>query len=190
MKQCIIIHGQPDKEEYLSDDYPSPSNNHWIPWLQKQLSIKDISTQTPEILEAYNPQYDIWKTAFENYPINEETIVVGHSTGAGFILRWLSENKGKTVGKVVLVAPWIDPEGELEEDFFKSSSFDTELVSRTSGTTIFLGEDDSKDVHDSTEFILENITGIKVLRFENRGHFIIQDMGTEEFPELLDIILK
>ena len=61
MKTAILIHGTCDEEEYFSDLYPSLSNSHWFPWLQKQLLIKGIFTQTPEMPDAYKPDYEKWK---------------------------------------------------------------------------------------------------------------------------------
>ncbi|MEX0652068.1 MAG: alpha/beta fold hydrolase [Candidatus Paceibacterota bacterium] len=69
--------------------------------------------------EPYLPNYEKWIEVFEQFKVDEETDLVGHSCGAGFLLRWLSENK-INVGKLVLVAPWIDPINELgdENNFF------------------------------------------------------------------------
>ena len=75
MLNAILIHGSCDKEEYFSNKYPSLSNSHWFPWLQKQLLIKGIFTQTPEMPDAYAPDYEKWKIEFEHYPVDEETIV-------------------------------------------------------------------------------------------------------------------
>lgn len=36
MKNAIILHGGPDKEEYYDPKARSMSNSHWIPWLQAQ----------------------------------------------------------------------------------------------------------------------------------------------------------
>ena len=117
MKTAILLHGSCDKEEYYSDEYPSLSNSHWFPWLQKQLLIRDIPTQTPELPGAYEPVYEEWKKEFERHDITENTILVGHSCGGGFLVRWLSENNIK-VDTVVLVAPWIDPENKRTSSFF------------------------------------------------------------------------
>ena len=65
MKTAILIHGTCDEEEYFSDLYPSLSNSHWFPWLQKQLLIKGIFTQTPEMPDAYKPDYEKWIDALE-----------------------------------------------------------------------------------------------------------------------------
>ncbi len=57
MKTAIIVHGMPPKEEYFNSAYPSQSNKHWIPWIQKQLILNGILAQTPEMPEPYDPDY-------------------------------------------------------------------------------------------------------------------------------------
>lgn len=191
MKNAIILHGTCDKEEYYSPEYPSASNFHWLPWLAKQLLIKDIHAVTPEMPHGYLPNYAVWKQEFERFDITSETILVGHSCGGGFLVRWLSENKDKKVGKVVLVAPWIDPnktKGE-DNDFF-NFEMDIELVSRTQGVTIFNSDTDMEAVHTSVNQIMDTIQNIKLVEFENKGHFCLSDLGGEAFPELLEEILS
>lgn len=89
----------PSREEYLKPTRPAASNNHWLPWIQKQLSINGIVAQTPEMPEPFRPDYDKWKETFEQFTLNDDTILVGHSCGGGFLLRWLSENDVK-VGRL------------------------------------------------------------------------------------------
>ncbi len=184
MKTAIIIHGMPDKEEYYDIKRPASSNCHWIPWIQKKLLLKDILAQTPEMPVPYNPEYNAWKDMFERFPLNEETILIGHSCGGGFIVRYLSENNIK-VGKVVLVAPWIDPEKSLDTGMF-DFKVDENIVSKTNGITIFSSTNDMKEVQDSVEILKNKVKDIKIIEFQNKGHFCFDDMGTVEFPELLE----
>lgn len=184
MKNAIILHGMPNKEEYYSDEYPSSSNSHWLPWLQKQLLIRDIAAATPEMPHAYNPEYSVWKREFERYDVTRETILVGHSCGAGFLVRWLSENKEARVGKVILVAPWIDPEEELDSDFF-DFEIDADLVRRTAGLVIFNSDNDYEFTQRSAQLIADKIFDTKIVNFHEYGHFCFNDLRTEAFPELL-----
>ncbi|NQT49201.1 alpha/beta hydrolase [Candidatus Kuenenbacteria bacterium] len=189
MKNAIILHGTCDKEEYYSDEYPSASNSHWIPWLQKQLIIKDIETCTPEMFKSYAPDYSLWKSEFEKNVINEKTILVGHSCGGGFLIRWLSENKNVKIGKVILVAPWLDPENTRNNNFFEFK-IDSNIVSRTEKFLIFNSTNDDKDIHESLEIIKNNVDNVKIRNFENYGHFCYRNLGTDAFPELLEEILN
>ena len=117
MKTAVILHGKPSKEGYFDMTRQSQSNSHWLPWLKQQLIVNGILAQTPELPEPYDPDYKKWKAVFEQFKIDGETILVGHSRGGGFLVRWLSEHKIK-VGKVALVAPSLgNPDESPKTDF-------------------------------------------------------------------------
>lgn len=184
MKNAIIVHGMPGKDEYYDPNFPSASNYCWIPWLQKQLIVKDIAAQTPEVPNAWKPDYEAYKHEFERFEVTPETILVGHSCGGGFLVRWLSEHPDVKAGKVVLVAPWLDPNREDTTDFFEFT-IDSQLAKRTAGLTIFNSDDDSAGVHTSVKMIREAVENVQYKEFHNMGHFTHEDMDTAEFPELL-----
>lgn len=189
MKNAIIIHGKPDpgQQEYYNPDFPASSNAHWLPWLQKQLIIRDIATQTPEMPNAWKPDYPTWCTEFERYDLTPETILVGHSCGAGFIVRWLSEHPAVQVGTVVLVAPSLGIDWD-DRSFF-DGPIDPDVASRTSRMIIFVSDDDRAAIQQSTQKLRSTIAGVECRTFQGYGHFCLQDMGTAEFPELRDELL-
>jgi len=189
MKSAILLHGKPGQEEYYDSKYPSASNAHWFPWLQKQLLIKEIAAQTPEVPNSWKPEYETWRKEFERYDIAPDTILVGHSCGAGFIVRWLSEHKDVRVGKVVLVAPWLDPDRRDTTDFFEFD-IDPSLASHTKSVTIFGSDNDMDDVQKTVEILRDKVKGITYREFHNYGHFCLSDMKTVEFPKLLEELLQ
>ncbi len=186
MKNAIILYGSPNKVEYYKDDFPAPSNNHWLPWLQKQLLIRDILAQTPEMPRPYDPIYSEWCEEFERYKVTSKTILIGHSFGGGFIVRWLNEHPKVKVGKVVLVAPWINPNRYRETDFFDNFELNPHIASQTQGITIFNSDDDTESIQASVKILKENIKSIRCQNFHGYGHFIYKHMKTHEFPELLE----
>lgn len=185
MKTAIILHGMPDKEEY--DASPMQTEKHWVPWLKEQLREKGITAHTPEMPVPYKPTYASWKQVFEQFEINEETVLVGHSLGAGFLVRWLSENKVK-VGKVMLVAPWMDPDNDHCPEFF-DCKIDPKIAERTAGLHIFISDDDESEMYTTVKNIQAAVPNLVLHKFTNKGHFTLEDMGTSEFPELLEVIL-
>jgi predicted alpha/beta hydrolase family esterase len=188
MKNAIIIHGTCDKAEYFSDKYPSLSNSHWFPWLQKQLLINNISTQTPEMPEAYSPDYEKWKREFEKFDVNSETILIGHSSGAAFLIRWLSENKVK-INKLILVAPWLDPDEKRITSFF-NFEIAKDIKERVAEIHLLVSSDDHDDILESVNIIQNNISAIKYHEFHGFGHFTYGHMKSDGFPELLGYILE
>ncbi|MEK7570869.1 MAG: alpha/beta hydrolase [Patescibacteria group bacterium] len=188
MKNAIIIHGRPDKEEYYDSTGPSSSNYAWIPWLQKQLLLHEIIAQAPEIPHAYEPDYPTWKKEFERYDMTPETILVGHSCGGGFLIRWLSEHPEVTVGKVVLVAPWLDPERKSTTDFF-DFEIDSKIANRTKNFIVFYSDNDTIIGVQKTIMILKEKVKAAQFRKFHLGHFCIEDMPKGTFPELLEVLL-
>lgn len=186
MKTAIILHGMPSKEGYYNPESEAQSNEHWLPWIQKKLILKDILAQAIELPKPYNPVYEDWKKVFEQLNVNEETILIGHSCGGGFLIRWLSENNVK-VGKVALIAPWIDIEGELENNFF-DFQIDRDFPKKTKKVDIFYSDDDEKELLSSRDFLKEKVVDAHYHDLKGRGHFVFSDMGTREFPELLDVL--
>ena len=188
-KNAIIVHGTCSKREYYDPNVPSQSNSNWYPWLQKQLLVHNIAAVTPEMPHAYKPDYDIWRSEAQRYDITPETILVGHSCGGGFWIRYLSEHPDLKVGKVVLVAPWLDPNNIKKTSFF-DFEIDPELVSRTKGVTIFNSTSDHPGIHWSVEILRQTIPGIEYMEFDNYGHFCSGDMPSgDTLPQLLDVLI-
>jgi predicted alpha/beta hydrolase family esterase len=184
MKTAIILHGMPSKEEYFDPECPSQSNQHWLPWIQRELILKGILAQTPEFPEPYEPIYEKWCKILEQFDVNEDTTLIGHSLGGGFLVRWLSENKVK-VRRVILVAPFLDPDhDEVKSDFF-DFTIDPEIVSRAKSFKIIVSLDDDKEILDSVSILKKEVQGIHVIEMQGKGHFLLDSMKTQEFPELL-----
>ncbi len=184
MKTAVIIHGYNDKSEYLDGTRPAASNDHWIPWIQRQLLLKGIEAQAPEMPGFYEPKYEKWKEMLERFTPDENTILIGHSCGAGFLVRWLSESDVR-VGRVVLVAPWIDPEKSVVPDFF-NFDIDAKLVDKTGGVTIMYSTDDFSDILTTVDVLKSKLEKVNFKQFEDKGHFVLGSMKTEKFPELLE----
>ncbi|MEI6400062.1 MAG: alpha/beta hydrolase [bacterium] len=187
MKNAIIVHGMPNKEEFEKNGI----FKHWLPWIKTELETKGVGVTIPEMPTPYAPIYEAWKEVFEQFPLTEETILIGHSYGAGFLLRYLSENN-VSVGKVALVAPWIDPDGYLATLSLPNSfdfTPDNNLVEKTKGVTVFCSEDDDEYILESVRQIKATYTGFDYKEFTDRGHFTTEPgYDNDTFPELLRVI--
>lgn len=183
MSRVVILHGMPDEDEYFATVGPSSSNRHWIPWLQKQLVAEGHVVQTPEIFNSFRPDYSVWQTEFERHLVPEPMILVGHSCGAGFLVRWLSEHPDVNAEKVVLVAPWLDPDRVDTIDFFEFE-IDGNLADRVGELHLFGSQDDMESVRKSVDILLEAVPGMIVHDYPQMGHFCFADLKTDEFPDL------
>lgn len=189
MTNAILVHGWNTEEEFFDQNKPTASNDHWFPWLTKQLMVKGIKVDAPEMPQYTLSTYESWKKEFERFDILPDTILIGHSCGAGFILRYLSECESK-FGKVYLVAPWLGLNfgHEFNADFF-SFDFDENLARKTNGITLISSDDDFDVIHDSIKIIKDNVNEITYLPMQGKGHFTRTSLGTDAFPELLKEVL-
>lgn len=188
MKNAILIHGRPDKEEYFDDAMPKPHEAHWFPWLKNELEARGIKTSIPVMPRPYEPDYDAWEEVFETYTLTPETVLVGHSRGGGFLLRYLSEHP-IYVEKVLLIAPSILPNPGVVTGF-SEYEIDKNITDRISKISLFYSLDDEEGILKSVQKIKEFLPNITYYEFSDKGHFTEEDLGTKAFPELLKEILK
>lgn len=103
--KVVIVHGCPSNKERAVRPEKRTYDKHWIPWIKKKLSEKKIETFVPLMPEPWAPNYKNWKKEFDKLNINKNSILIGHSCGCAFLVRWLGEVKIK-IKKLILVAPW------------------------------------------------------------------------------------
>lgn len=182
---AILIPGRPDKGQHYDPTEPSNSQNYWFAWLQRQLILQDIHAVSLEPPFPFRPRYDEWRTEFERFDITPDTILIGHSCGGGFLLRWLSENTDKQVGKVILVAPWINPDNYLESDTadFFDFAIDPDFSTRTKSVTVFISSDDEPSVVKTVNILKDTARHLDLREYTDRGHF-----EEAEFTVLLEAI--
>lgn len=181
--KCIIIHGCPPSKENVL-----PKDKKWMNWLEEKLREKGYNAVAPDMPTSWEPKYSEWKKEFEKYPRTEKTILVGHSCGGAFLVRWLLET-GKKVKKLILVAPAKVPERDSDT---RKDLYDFQLPPDASHIAdervIFISNDFP---HNLKSFeIYKKALNPRVEKLENKGHFLIFTMGTNEFPELLEEIIS
>lgn len=183
ISKIVVVHGCTDDE---GDD---TIMDHWHPWLENELKNRDIIVDRPALPCPWNPSYEEWKKTFEKIGIDEKSIVVAHSCGAAFSVRWLGENN-KKIAKLILVAPWIVGSKDYsdgENDLYKFD-INKDINNRIGEIIIFTSDNERKAGKESVEIYEKNLKA-RIIEIKNHGHFIESHMETNEFPELLSEIL-
>lgn len=114
----------------------SPEEN-WFPWLREKLTKKGHRVIVPQFPHADHPELQEWLTLFEQYrqELDEQSVLVGHSLGATFVLRLL-EKLPRPVRASFLVAPVV---GEMQNELdmlvapFIRDGFEWEKIKKNAG---------------------------------------------------------
>ncbi len=192
MSNAILVPGRPNKDEHYDPTRPSNSEDHWFSWLKRQLILRDIHAVSIEPPFPFRPRYEEWKKEFERFDITPQTLLVGHSCGGGFLIRYLSEHKNLRVGKVLLVAPWINPNDNPRSDtsdFFKFD-IDSGFPARTKGVTVFVSSDDDQSVVKTVDILREKVRGLSFKEYVDKGHFTRGSLKVDRFPDLLEVATR
>jgi len=186
--KCIIIHGCPSNVEKAMNSETRTYDKHWIPWTKKQLQEKEIEAETPLMPEPWAPEYNKFKKEFEKYEVDGNSVLIGHSCGCAFLVKWLGETKQK-IDKLILVAPWKIPDKDDEHTKeFYTYPIDETIKGRVNKIIMFTANDEEEDGKESLK-IYNKALGGKIIELKGHGHYTTGDMGTVEFPELIEEII-
>ena len=192
--QVVVIHGGDAFQKY--EDYLESLRTNdvslkkvrlvgWKAKLAKDLG-EDFDVLLLRMPNAQNARYNEWKIWFERFiPLFEDEIVlIGHSLGAIFLVKYLSENiyPKKIKSTLLIGAPYNTPNNHPLVDFTITTSLD--IFVKQSGKIVFYHSKDDEIVP------FENLERYKIAIpnatfnvFENRGHF-----NDESFPEIVGLI--
>ncbi|WP_172622778.1 RBBP9/YdeN family alpha/beta hydrolase [Aquicella siphonis] len=179
-KNVIIIHGA----------YGYPDEN-WFGWLKSRLSQSGVACLVPQLPTPRQQHLETWMKAFDQTVkacVNQHSILIGHSLGAAFILRWL-ERQSTRIYAAILVGAFIGKVGDEQFDSINHSfvdlPFDWDRCRRNCSKFIcYHGYDDpyvSSSQADEIAFRLEAERYVIM----NAGHFNTAS-GYYQFPHLLN----
>ena len=196
-KQVVVIHGGDtfrSHREYISAlekkklDFDNLSCRGWKNSLKEKLG-REFEVLIPTMPCGHNAKYLEWKIWFKKLipHLEKEVVLIGHSLGAIFLAKYLSEEKfPKKIRGTFLVAPPFD-EQDLDDSLadFKLKK-DLELLQKQSGELIFFHSVDDFVVPFSDFLKFQEALPEATFRvFQKRGHFL-----QKTFPEIVQEIKK
>ncbi len=196
-KQVVFIHGgttfNTDKE-YLSHlkslkiDLDRYRKHGWNNSLQEKLGRK-FDVLLPKMPNPMNSKYKEWEILFNKIAIllEKEVVLIGHSAGAIFLAKYLSENKfPKKIMATFLIAPPYKEEGLGESLGSFVLSKDLNKLNEQGGKIfIYHSQDDPVVPISHLEEYRKDLPNAIVRIFKNRGHF-----NQSKFPELIKDIKR
>ena len=179
MKNYILIHALGN----TADEY-------WYPWLKAQISNLGFKCETPTMPSLDKTSYSSWKEIMKKYKhlLNEETVVIGHSTGSIFLAHYIIENKikiNKFIGVVSFNEKNTDSQhpdwDKINETFFIKNLKD--LILYTKERVCYYSPTDIYDFKLLDKFAT-TIDAKKII-IKDAGHFTATTGYGERFEEIL-----
>ncbi len=139
--------------------------------------------------EPWAPRFADYKTVFETCEVGPQTILIGHSCGCAFLVRWLGETQ-RTIDTLVLVAPWKVPRAaDPVRAAFYDFAIDEGISMRARKILLFTSDTEAVPGKRSLAIYCAALGG-DVVDLPGRGHYVSASMGTDEFPELVERLTR
>lgn len=178
--KAIILHGT-----------ASHPDNYWYLWLKKELERAGFTVEVPHRPDMNTVPIDVYLPGvLAEHDFDEETVLIGHSSGVPLILSIL-ENIDVKIAKAVLVAGFVEPLPDPDVNTILQESYDWGKIRAHADQFVILNSDNDPwgcdDTHGRKMF--DNLGGTLVIRHD--GHFG-SNSGDQykEFPLLKALILE
>ena len=160
----------------------------WSDSLRQELGSK-FDVLLPKMPNPMNARYSEWKILFKKIaPLLENNVIlIGHSLGAMFLVKYLSENKfPKRILATLLVSAPYNNKGIEESlgDFILPKSLD-KLNKQGGKIFIYQSKDDLVVPYSHFEKYKKALPNAIIKEFKKRGHF-----NQPKFPELIKDIKR
>lgn len=183
MKNALILHGT-----------DATSQDNWFAWLGKELERLNWNVWIPDLPEANKPSVKRYNTFLKSQKefdsIDNETVMIGHSSGAVAILGFLQTlPKDIVVKQIILVGVFKNDLGwdALKELF--DDPFDFEMIkTHVKEITLIHSDNDPYIPLDQAEYLADQLDG-ELIILKGQKHFSASmDPKYTKFPFLLELL--
>jgi predicted alpha/beta hydrolase family esterase len=186
MKKALLLHGWCGK-----------SDNHWFPWLKRELEKKWYEVFIPDLPDSEYPVLDYQlndiSEIVHNFGIWD--VIVGHSLGCQLALHAIHYHELHKI-QAIFVGPSYPGMTEALEVDFIGEAYDY-LVSYNNvplnfqeldnSYVICLSEDDNFIDLEEAEWYYCMLEDVEYLEYEDKGHFN-KKSSVFELPDILDYV--
>lgn len=181
---------------FINHGYMGSNVENWFPWFKNEVDNKDTLCIIPKYpIDKDKHFYDYWEKVLNNYSsyINEKTILIGHSSGCAFTIKYLIKNNIK-IDKLILVCGFNNYYSNNKNDFhntvnktFYVSDSELKKIKELCNKIICIYGDNDPYIPQEVFKDLINKLGALEVVIKNGGH-LNSDAGYNKFDEILKYI--
>lgn len=175
--KVILIHGNGG----------STVNDNWFPWVRDNLTEMGFRVISETFPDNKLARKEIWLPFLkDDLKADENTILIGHSSGGLAAMRFAQENK--IYGSIIIGVSYTDLGDESEKlSGFFDDPWDWNKISKNQNWIVqFASVDDPYIPIEEARYVHEKINS-EYYEYTNRGHFS-WDKKAKEFPEIINVI--
>lgn len=182
MKNALVLHGTNDS-----------SKGNWFQWLRKELEGKDWKVWVPDLPQADAPNMQRYQNFIfsSDWKFNNESVIVGHSSGAVAILGLLQMlPEDVVIDTAVFVGAFRNDLGRDDLRGLFEESFNFAKIRASAKRFVFLHSDnDPYCPLEGAEYLSGELGG-ELIVVPGASHFSLGAGGSsyEKLPVLLDIL--
>jgi uncharacterized protein len=163
--------------------------DHWYAWLRDALREKGHEVIAEDMPDPVAAHATIWLPHIEQvFKADENTIIIGHSSGGVAALRYLESHK--LLGAIIIGVNYTDlgDEGERESGYYHEPWQWDKIKNNAQWIVQFASVDDPYIPLDQPRFIHEKLD-TEYYELDGRGHYMIeQNPQNATFPEIIELI--
>lgn len=179
MKKALLIHGSGGSPE-----------GGFLPWLKSELEKEGYEVMTPQFpISLETQKLENWLSVADEVNLDEDTIAVGFSLGAPFLINLLEKKALKSAYLIAGFASLLGNQFDPVINTFVDKEFDWKRIKENCQNINFFYSDNDPYVPIEKASELEEKLGTKGALVEGAGHFN-SETGFLSFPLLLEKILE
>lgn len=183
MKNALILHGTDfDKDR-------KQRFNNWFPWLKKELEKLGYEVWLPELPEAWHPDLERYWSFLKDFNFNEETVLVGHSSGGSMVFGVLHKLSSKIkINLAISVAGFYKDENWGCGGLFSETYDWPKIKKQAEKFYVIWSPNDPYISKVQTDYLCQKLN-TEPLILPNKFHFNLEaSQEFKQFPELIEII--
>ena len=159
--------------------------SNWYQYVKSELEKLGLDVIAENMPDPILARKEIWIPFIKDkLSSDEDSILIGHSSGATAILKYLEENKCKLAILVGTYHSHLDNELEKKSGYFDELWKWDQIKNNAEKIIIFASQDDPH-IPISEPRLIKEKTNAEYHEYKNEGHF-----NEEEFPEIVGVVEK
>jgi hypothetical protein len=177
--KIILIHG----------NYGGTREDNWQPYLEKNLKEKGFNVINETFPDNELARESIWIPHLEKLGADENTVVVGHSSGAIAAMKYAEDHK--LLGSVLVGGYYtdLDDENEKKSGYFQEE-WDWEKIKNNQKWIVQFSSTDDPYIPKEESRHVAKMLETEYFEYTDKGHFGSESQDMPEFPELMEALLN